>query len=1055
MKKNRPFYWSGFRTTWICRPDLKLKLTLILVVCIIYQGHANPDRAIDETPTFTNDVLRQDQRQISGIVKDENGETMPGVSVMIKGSTKATITQVDGDFNIQVSDTDILIFSFIGMQSQEIPVAGKSVLNVVMSSADMQLEGVAVVAYGTQKKVTITGAISSVNSKELIEVPTASVSNMLSGKVSGLTTVQYSGQPGEDNAQLYVRGIGTLTGSTPLVLVDGVERGFTQLDPNEIADITVLKDASATAVFGVRGANGVILVTTRRGQEGRPKISITSSFSLQVPTKLGEYVNAKDYMTYVNEANVNDGGGGIFSEDLLKIYDDPNRNKLLYPDTDWQELLYNDYAPQNQHNVNISGGTKRVKYFVSLGLFNQKGIFNGNKGLDYDGNFSYRRNNIRTNLDIDVTKSTLLSVNIGGRIEKRNEPQGYNDNFFNPIREANPLSAGLVDGKYIKGNDFYIIIPQDGMDYYQRAVDNRITNILNLDFKLRQELNFITKGLNVHVKGSYNSNYLYKKTRSMSRPSYTPWVRKDIPWLDAPATEEEGEQVILIKDGDFGEVSYSDGYGKGRDFYVEMAVNYKRDFGKHHVSGLALYNATSKFYQSTYADLPLGYVGLVGRATYDYNNRYLFDVSIGYNGSEKFRRDKRYGLFPSVSIGWVATEESFLEDNSVIQFLKLRASVGEVGADNIGRFLYQADAYFFGGGYIFGDVSGGHNPGGAYEGSINNKDVTWETAIKQNYGIDMRFLDSRLSISADYFMETRDNILISRNTFPTFVAYTPPPVNMGKVENKGTELNIKWDDKISNFKYNVGFIGSYSKNTVVFKDEVPNPDNPWTLATGHPVGQPFGYKFLGFYQAGMLNNQGVDAKETQPAISEGDCVYADINGDGAIDNNDKVAIGYPNYPLFTASMNFGFEWKNLGMSMTWVGATKVSRVLEGVLREPTGPTGTRSLMQEQFDNRWTPETAETATLPRASLSSMTANSQVSSLWIKDADYLRLRNITLSYKINITALKNLGVDNFKVFATGYNLLTFDKLGILDPEIRTQGKPTYPLMKVYSFGLNLSF
>lgn len=1071
MKKNRPIYWLRFTENLAGRFNRKLKFTLLFCGLGLFHVQASNSPEFENSrlkqATNTNEMLaqtlivdgtansNQEKRKVTGFVRDEKGEAIIGASVFVKGTTNGTITKLDGDFQLEVNTGDILVVSFIGMSTQEIATKNRNVINVVLKNADMELEEIAVVAYGTKKKVTITGAISSVGTEELVKIPTASISNMLAGSVSGLASVQYSGQPGEDSANLYIRGIATLNSSSPLILVDGVERGFTQIDPNEIADITILKDASSTAVFGVRGANGVILVTTRRGTEGAPKINFTSSYSIQAPTRLGEYTNAKDYMTYINEADVNDGKAPSFSKEILDIYDDPNRNKLIYPDTDWQKLLYDDYAPQHQQNINISGGTNRVRYFASVGLFSQDGIFNGNNNLDYNGNFTYKRNNLRANLDFDITKTTLLSVNMGGRIEKRNEPQGYNDNFFNTIREANPLGPGLVDGKNVQANTFYTILSGNGLDYFNRGVESKATNVLNLDFKLKQQLDFITQGLDFSIKGAYNSYYNYQKVRTVSRPSYTPWIRKDIPWLDAPASETEGNEVILIKTGDYGDVNYTDSYGKGRDFYVEAAINYNKSIGNHNVSGLLMYNASREYYQTSYPDLPLGYVGLVGRATYDYKSKYLLDLSVGYNGSEKFHRDKRYGLFPSGSIGWVVTEESFLKDSPVISFLKLRASYGIVGADNIGRFLYLPDSYKFGGGYIFGGVSGGTNPGGAYEGSINNKDVTWETSKKQNYGVDMRFLGARLAVSADYFMEKRDDILISRNTFPTWVAYNPPSVNMGRVDNNGMEFTIKWNDRINSFKYDIGLIGSYAKNTVVFRDEVPNPENPWTLSTGHPLGQPFGLEFLGFYQTGMLNNQGVDAATVQSALKEGDCVYADLNGDNKIDKNDQTALGYPNYPMITAGLNMGFEWKNFSLSMAWSGATKVSRVFEGVLREPTGPTGNRSLMQSQFDNRWTPETAQTATLPRASISSMSKNSEISSLWIKDASYLRLRNIRVGYNIKSSFLKTVGVKNMNVFAVGYNLITFDKLGVLDPEIRTQGKPTYPIMKVYSLGVNITF
>ncbi|PCH77822.1 MAG: SusC/RagA family TonB-linked outer membrane protein [Flavobacteriaceae bacterium] len=1067
MTKHKLIYWPRYNQNLVCK--LRLRIAFMLFALCLFQAQAANKEAtigikhksesytlpLDSQNTPPETVVNEQQKKIvTGFVKDETGLGIPGVTILIKGKSKGTVTQFEGDFSIETSEKDVLIFSYIGMETQEITVGSRTVLHVVMTNSNQKLDEVVIVAYGVKKKVTITGAISSIGADELINTPTASISNMLAGSVSGLASVQYSGQPGEDSAQLYIRGIATLNSSSPLVLVDGVERSFTQLDPNEIENITILKDASSTAVFGVRGANGVILVTTRRGKEGAPKISLTASYSIQAPTKLGKYSNAKDYMTYVNETDLNDGRSLSFSQSILDIYDDPNRNKLLYPDTDWQKKLYNNFAPQEQYNINISGGSNRVRYFTSIGLFKQKGIFNGNDDLDYNGNFTYNRTNLRANLDIDMTKTTLVSVNIGGRIEKRNEPQGFNDNFFQVIREANPLSAGLVNNLNILGNPTYLINPRSAMDYYNRGVDNRTTNVLNLDFKLKQDLDFITDGLEMHIKGSYNSYYTHKKTRTISRASYMPWIRKDIPWLDAPATEEKGNEIVLIKEGDDGQVNYRESFGKGRDFYVEMALNYRKKIGLHSVSSLLMYNASRKYYQRSYPDLPLGYVGMVGRATYDYDNRYMVDFSIGYNGSEKFARERRYGLFPSVSAGWIVSKENFLKDNTTLTFMKLRASYGIVGADSIGRFLYLPDSYGFGGGYIFGGNAGGNNPGGAYEGSINNKDVTWETAHKQNYGIELRLFKSKLSMSADFFMEKRNDILIKRNTYPTFVAYNPPPVNQGRVDNKGMEFNFKWKDRIEDFKYNIGIIGSYSKNEVIYKDEIPNSDNPWTLSTGHPLGQPFGFKSLGFYEKGMLNNQDVDAVETQPTIKEGDIVYADINGDGAIDNNDMIALGYPNYPLFTAGLNMGCGYKQFSFSMNWSGATKVSRVLTGVMVTPLGPTGDRSLMQQQFDNRWTPETATTATLPRASLNSSSANSQLSSLWIKDASYVRLRNIRLGYKFESDFLENIGIKKMQAFLVGYNLMTFDKLGVLDPEIRTQGKPTYPLMKVYSIGLNLS-
>ena len=1063
-KKNKVVYWTQLKKF----VSSKLKFSLLFLGWSLFHtsaiaNYSGGDGFKESGSQTDRTVFQEPSRVMTGVVKDGQGLTLPGVTVFLKGTTTGTVTQPDGSYQLKVPENGgVLVFSFIGMETKEVVIGDQTVVNCILVSSVTALEEVAVIAYGTQKKVTITGAISSMDTEELGRMPVASVSNMLAGNMTGVSAVQYSGQPGSDDAQIYIRGE-----ANPLVLVDGVERAFSQIDPNEIANVTVLKDASSTAVFGVRGANGVILITTRRGQEGSAQIHVNSSIGAQVPTSLGKYVNAKDFMTYVNEANSNDGQSPTYSEETLAQYDDPNRNTLLYPDTDWQEMFFDDYAIQHQHNMNVSGGSKRVKYFTSMGMLSQNGIFNGNDELESNGNFTYRRYNLRSNLDFEITSSTTMSVNIGARLENRNEPNAYKEGeFFRSFKEANPIGgAGIIDGKVIIGNqDLYVPLAGHAMGFAGLGTTSSSKNVLNLDFNLKQKLDFITEGLELSVKGSYNSSYEQWKTFKTQRPKYTPWLRKDIPWLqDVPYTEEEGEQVILIKDGDDGQTEFDTGVGKGRDFYTEAALNYKRSFGGHNVSALAMYNATRTYYpyRAVNQDLPAGYVGLVGRITYDYDTRYMVDLSVGYNGSENFHRDRRYGTFPSVSVGWIATEEGFLKDNSIINYLKLRASYGIVGKDRRYndyryRFGYVPNSWTSSGGYRFGDVSGGTWYGGYNEGKIHDEFTTWETAHKQNYGVDMRFLDSKLSIYLDYFNEKRDDILIARQTYPTFVAFTPPEVNMGSREITGWEFNIGWKSHVNEVSYNVSFNGSYAKRIVTFMDEVPNPENPWTLRTGYEEGQPFGYKFIGFYQDGMLNNNGVDAKEVQPSIAEGDCVYADVNGDGAIDSNDMVAIGNTNNPRFTAGLNMGFEWKNLSFSMQWNGATGVSRVLAGAYREPLGPTGNRSLMQEQFDNRWTPETAETATLPRASMSSLPNNSMVSDLWIRDASYIRLKNFRIGYDIQSQFIKGLGISKFNVFVAGQNVLTFDKLKVLDPESRTTAlNPAYPVMAVYNLGVNLSF
>lgn len=998
---------------------------------------------------------------VSGVVKDDTGEPVIGAGVLVKGTTLGTITDIDGHFSFRADDLNgVLVVSFVGMETQEIPMKGKGTFDIVLKSSNTLLEEVQVVAYGAQKKVTLTGSISSVNTDELLKVPTASIGNMLSGVLSGVSSIQSSGQPGGDDPDVFIRGISTLNtmNAKPLYLVDGVERSFFQIDPNEVENITILKDASSTAVFGVRGANGVIIVTTKRGKEGKAKINASFSYGIQTPTRMPEFVNCYDYATFLNEAYTNDGKDPKFTPEAVEAFR-THSNPIIYPDTDWMELLFKSSAPQTQGNVNISGGTERVRYFISMGMLDQKGFFK-NHDTRYDANFNFNRYNYRANLDIDFTKTTLVAINMGGRVEKRNFPRSGDDinQLFRRIYWATPFSGpGIVDGKWIKGNSQYLPVGlSDGLgNIYGRGYGSKTTNVVNLDLALTQKLDFVTKGLQFKIKVAYNSGYDHTKERATSIESYQPWYRKDVTWMEHPAGSDPNE-VVYIQDGEAGLISYAESFGKSRDWYAEASFDWKRDFGLHHLSALALYNQSKTYYpDSDYPGIPRGYVGLVGRVTYDYDNKYLIEGNVGYNGSENFAPGNRYGFFPAVSGGWVLTQEEFLKDNPVVNFLKIRASYGIVGNDRyhpygtgfMDRFLYLPNSYFIGSGYQFG--TGTSWSPGAYEKSFGNSGLSWEKSAKQNYGIDFSLFNQKLSGSIDYFYEKRTDILAKASTDPIIHAMSLPVLNLGIVSNKGVELNLKWNHKINSFRYWTNLNVSYAKNKIVYQDEVPS-EYTYTLKTGHPVGQPFGLKVRGFYYEGME-----DVADHSYVLKEGDVVYEDLNHDGKIDDNDKTAIGYPSYPLLNAGLTLGFEYKGFDFSMLWVGATKTSRVLEETFRKPLGETYDRSLMSHQFTDRWTPETAATAKLPRATIDGVKNNYRDSELWVKDASYLRLKNIEIGYNFRLPFMPKIGMEKMRVFMTGYNLLTFDKLKISDPESMSSGVPQYPVMRVINFGLNVSF
>lgn len=998
---------------------------------------------------------------VSGVVKDDTGEPVIGAGVLVKGTTLGTITDIDGHFSFRADDLNgVLVVSFVGMETQEIPMKGKGTFDIVLKSSNTLLEEVQVVAYGAQKKVTLTGSISSVNTDELLKVPTASIGNMLSGVLSGVSSIQSSGQPGGDDPDVFIRGISTLNtmNAKPLYLVDGVERSFFQIDPNEVENITILKDASSTAVFGVRGANGVIIVTTKRGKEGKAKINASFSYGIQTPTRMPEFVNSYDYATFLNEAYTNDGKDPKFTPEAVEAFR-THSNPIIYPDTDWMELLFKSSAPQTQGNVNISGGTERVRYFISMGMLDQKGFFK-NHDTRYDANFNFNRYNYRANLDIDFTKTTLVAINMGGRVEKRNFPRSGDDinQLFRRIYWATPFSGpGIVDGKWIKGNSQYLPVGlSDGLgNIYGRGYGSKTTNVVNLDLALTQKLDFVTKGLQFKIKVAYNSGYDHTKERATSIESYQPWYRKDVTWMEHPAGSDPNE-VVYIQDGEAGLISYAESFGKSRDWYAEASFDWKRDFDLHHLSALALYNQSKTYYpDSDYPGIPRGYVGLVGRVTYDYDNKYLIEGNVGYNGSENFAPGNRYGFFPAVSGGWVLTQEEFLKDNPVVNFLKIRASYGIVGNDRyhpygtgfMDRFLYLPNSYFIGSGYQFG--TGTSWSPGAYEKSFGNSGLSWEKSAKQNYGIDFSLFNQKLSGSIDYFYEKRTDILAKASTDPIIHAMSLPVLNLGIVSNKGVELNLKWNHKINSFRYWTNLNVSYAKNKIVYQDEVPS-EYTYTLKTGHPVGQPFGLKVRGFYYEGME-----DVADHSYVLKEGDVVYEDLNHDGKIDDNDKTAIGYPSYPLLNAGLTLGFEYKGFDFSMLWVGAAKTSRVLEETFRKPLGETYDRSLMSHQFTDRWTPETAATAKLPRATIDGVKNNYRDSELWVKDASYLRLKNIEIGYNFRLPFMPKIGMEKMRVFMTGYNLLTFDKLKISDPESMSSGVPQYPVMRVINFGLNVSF
>lgn len=1042
-------------------------LFFTLALLVLHSGRTLGNDAYSRS---TAAVQQSKEKVVKGVVSDDMGP-IAGATVMIKGTTKGMVTDMDGNFTMSVPVGSTIVVSFIGYQDKEIVYKGEAKLDIRLSEDVTALDEVQIIAYGATKKVTVTGAMSSVKSEEILKSPVGNMANALTGKVPGLSSVQTNGQPGADGATIYIRGVGSLTEglSSPLCLVDGVERSFTQIDPNEVEDITVLKDASATAVFGVRGANGVILVTTKRGQQGKAKVNFSTSAAIQMPTRIPEFANSYDYAVAYNAAQRRDGvteENLAFTPEMIEAFR-THSDPLIYPDTDWTDMLIKNSAWQTQHNFNISGGSERVRYFASLGVFTQNGLFETFDTDDYSSGFKYNRYNYRVNMDVDVTKTTSVKINLGGILSDKREPNYNNGTYtsleylYDNIYSALPFSGpGIVDGKWLSIHDQQIpSFPKmnDALNaYYGKGYNTTESNTINFDFALEQKLDFLTKGLRLSLKGAYNSGVSESKRREGRPDRYQ-------------TMKGENGEILLKKTQEKSTLGFPDPtYGQSRNWYLEAALNYKRDFGNHHVTALAMYNQSMIYYYSgNYNGIPRAYVGLVGRATYDYKTKYLLDVSVGYNGSENFAEGQRFGLFPAGSIGWILSEEEFMQPlKPYVSYLKFRASYGLVGNDKVSdgsRFLYLPDSYILStGSYSFGSGSN-YVLNGAKESKIGNPNVTWETAAKQNYGIDLHFFDSRLKTTFDYFIEHRRDILISRQLNPGYLAVSLPIVNMGKVDNKGYEITVRWEDKIGDIRYSIGTAWAYAKNKVVFRDEIPQPYE-WMQATGRPVGQQFGYIFDGYF-----TEEDVKAYETNKGTEggipihgseafkpiPGDVKYKDLNGDHRIDDKDEAAIGYPTYPLLNGNLNLSVSWKGFDISLLWTGAFKTSRLVSGFFRYPFGVTGKNSLLQYMLEDAWTPEKGDAAKAPAITLGGSADNNYKNSdLWLRDASYVRLKNVEIGYSFPKNLIQKFRLSSLRFSVSGQNLLTFDKLDFYDPETNPNGR-TYPLLKVVNFGLKLGF
>lgn len=994
------------------------------------------------------------QTVVSGVVKNNEGP-LAGVTISEKGGSQAAQSDQHGRFRISMSrDRNVLVFSSVGYTTQERTVSGEEEIEVILQSNVQDINEVVVVGYGTTKKLTSTGALSSIKGADIRQIPTANVQNTLAGRLPGVVSVQRSGQPGRDASDFYIRGVSSLNpdGNQPLIIVDDIEYTYEQLSQinvNEIESISILKDASTTAVFGIKGANGVLVVKTRRGMAGRPKINVRLESGLQSPVTRLKFLNAYESALLWNEAIANTPGDNTnqpFSDDALEHFrlgDDP----YAYPDVNWYERIFRPASFQRNSNVDITGGGESVKYFISGGTFSQDGnLYNfENNGDQVNNNYYYRRFNLRSNLDVQATKSLQLRLDFRANFNRINEPRAGNivgEVFnFNKIR---PWSAPFLNpnGSYAYAGDTQDLSPTINARLATAGYRLDRRNDLNILVGGTQDLEAITEGLSLSARVAYAS--VESNGREQARdnlPVYRYFPETDTYQLKGGAPYVLSPYTLRAYQGDY-----------NSRVNVQANFNYVRSFGDHQINSLLLYNRES---YNTKGDkqsnwIPQNFQGFTFRTGYNYNEKYLIDVTAAYNGSDRFQADRRYGLFPAVSVGYNLAKESFMTERfDFVDLLKLRASYGIVGSDKVrgDRYLYQ-QVYHTGGGYSFGETH--QAVGTIYEGSLGNSNVTWEKQKSFDVGLDLSVLQNRFSLVVDYFHNIRYDQLVTSQSLPLNIGVGVSPTNIARVRNRGVEFELNYNDHIGAFQYNVKGVLSYFKNKVLFQDE-PAPAFPWLQLTGHQVNQPLGYVFDGFYTEANLEQSAKPAGgyEVQP----GDLRYRDLNDDGVIDEFDRTAIGKPDVPNTSFGLTLGGSYKGFSFNILLQGTTGYSFSVQGSGIEPF-----QSQFQPIHQQRWTPETASTARFPRLTTNPTTINSPssyLSDFWLIDATYLRLKTVELGYQLPDRWLP-FKINNARLYLSGYNLLTWTNYSLYqqDPEVTSNtAGDAYQNQRVVNLGIQI--
>lgn len=1022
----------------------------------------------------------QATKAIKVVVTDATGESVPGAIVSVKsGAAKAVATDDRGNATIAAAVGETIVVKMMTYVTHEAVVRGnETTINVVLKDDSKVIDEVVVIGYGKQKRSGMVSSINTVTAKE-IKMPTRNLTNSLAGQMAGVIAIQRSGEPGYDDAQFFIRGMSSYSGGTnPLVLVDGVPRKMQDVSTEEIDTFSVLKDAAATAVYGAEGANGVILITTRRGQIGKPRISVSGEYSILTPTRLPEFMGSVDFMETYNEAKWNFGEEDQWSAELINKYR-TNADPDLYPNTRWLDML-RDYTNNQRYNVSFSGGTEAARYFVSAQFYNENGIFKQNKNAEYNNNIGLNRYSLRSNVDLDVSKTTILRVNISGQYVEANYPGVGTGDIFGRMTTISPYlipfvySDGTVAGhprpSGNRVNPYNLLMNSGYKQEWRTQIQSKV--------ELEQKLDFITKGLMIRGAVSYDADMTFTTARTKTPSQYF-----------ATGRNADGKLILDKRVNGSDILGQSDGSSGNKRIYIDASINWNRTFAeKHDVTAMVLYMQKETQYHN--ASLPYRKQGLVGRVVYSYDGRYNIEGNFGYTGSETFAKGSQFGFFPAVGASWYVSNEHFYT-GAIKEFmpkLKFRASYGITGNDDTGgaRFLYRGTMKTDGGQSNLGwnDNGGLNNPGaGIIQGRFESPLLSWETETKQNYGIDIALFGGKIDISADYFDNLREGILLQRRTVSNSTGFSQMPwQNFGKVSNKGFDASVVYNQKFGDVSLNFRGNVTYARNKIVEYDEVA-PRHDWMRITGTRIGEKNLYQGDGFYTYEDFNitgtgrnreytlKQGVVGSTLSGALRPGDFKYKDMNNDGTIDQFDQVYGGNPDTPELVYGFGLNVEWKGLYVSVFFQGSGNTSTVLGGSNSQGFFPFSwgfDESTIRTVVANRWSdrgpigadgqPTLATpnwNAEYPRLRPSGYTQNQVGSTNWLRDASFLRLKNAEIGYNFPKSLLQKIGFTSARVYLMGYNLAVWDKIKMWDPEMGNNNAGlNYPLPTTFTIGLEFS-